>query len=872
MFLFLFLAFVGGVCSVERGSVRRLSDPDFDVLAAALGSDVVDDSFGSPAETKAATTFEVNAVNTLNAEEPLSLGCVPFETGLSLSEKYERFSEIRTFVSDRANDQMCFIYGKSDLLANTKRENRRLAEDEELEALFSKSVLQPGPTKVDVELLRLIETTETMTSLGDREKFLNMSSPIQFQIDYYRPTKINRDSLTEITPSAKLIDAVEILKTYPLGYFDTFFYSKVQDSDQEVSESEYVRNTLWREFKSSLTRELLSEEDPCGFMEPGMQPTWTEDYVSLEVDSLLSKPQKDTSACLALMVAVLTKEKSVSLVALSSLPSVFNFRAAPIIQTGSTDDDDDSLPYSEAGLQGKGQIVSIVDTGLDEESCFFRDDKGQVKRSDIGSPITDDSRRKVIQYTYSSKADTSDTKDGHGTHVAGIVAGEIDDDGHDKSKFRGVASEAKLTFMDLARPGTGLYVPSSSQLFGAGYEAGSRIQSHSFGTWVADRRQSYYGASIDKFLYKNSDFVVLYAAGNFGSANEGATITEEAQTKNAIIVGASVSSSGENNIGKVSFFSSKGPTYDGRIKPDIIAPGEALESAAASGNRGKSCEVTGKLGTSMATPAAAGAVVLIRQYFMDKNFWQKACIRGFSGDGKCEAFTPSGPLLKAMLLHSGERMKRYEGSPSKDLSSPPDIYQGYGRIKLNNILPLGSGGDADPNILLFVANNVLVKEKKRVRYALRVKSDREPLKVTLVWYDAPCDGKPRKALLNDLDLVVTDPNGDDYYGNGKKGDDVNTNEQVYISKPTEGRWKVAIYARGLPISRRQRFSLVVTYSRRDISSSDAPQPLSLPGTPDEDPADDNRPDDDIVEDLPSPTIPPLRSSGLWNLFAYYLGY
>lgn len=69
--------------------------------------------------------------------------------------------------------------------------------------------------------------------------------------------------------------------------------------------------------------------------------------------------------------------------------------------------------------------MGVADTGLEEMSCYFKDISGMVSRSNKNSPVVDMSRRKVVQYIYSSQTDTGDSPSGHGTHVCGIVAGSI---------------------------------------------------------------------------------------------------------------------------------------------------------------------------------------------------------------------------------------------------------------------------------------------------------------------------------------------------------------------------------------------------------------------------------------------------------------
>jgi subtilisin family serine protease len=87
----------------------------------------------------------------------------------------------------------------------------------------------------------------------------------------------------------------------------------------------------------------------------------------------------------------------------------------------------------------------------------------------------------------------------------------------------------------------------------------------------------------------------------------------------------------------VTTFSSKGPTSDGRVKPDVVAPGAAIKSAKVD----TSCGVLEDTGTSMATPLTAGAMALMREYMQ-----------------KRVTSSPSGPLLKAALINGAQTMVR----------------------------------------------------------------------------------------------------------------------------------------------------------------------------------------------------------------------
>ncbi len=110
---------------------------------------------------------------------------------------------------------------------------------------------------------------------------------------------------------------------------------------------------------------------------------------------------------------------------------LFNFRARSVDQSAVGGASSQSTtPYSIQGLLGANQIVAIADTGVDVTSCYFSDPSGKVVApSDISSPKTDTSVRKVVQYTYcmnkQCNSDTSDKSAGHGTHVSGTAVGSI---------------------------------------------------------------------------------------------------------------------------------------------------------------------------------------------------------------------------------------------------------------------------------------------------------------------------------------------------------------------------------------------------------------------------------------------------------------
>ena len=287
----------------------------------------------------------------------------------------------------------------------------------------------------------------------------------------------------------------------------------------------------------------------------------------------------------------------------------------------------------------------------------------------------------------------------------------------DFRKYRGVAYNAKIAFFDIGinynNPAmNSLKVPTNldTGLFGVLYSAGARIQSMSWGGWQ-DKYDST-TIAVDKYMYNNPDVLLIFAAGNNGTKTH--TVGTPANCKNCLTIGAHLNDEksfkhyasseliDQLTIDSVASFSSKGPTNDNRIKPDILAPGWFITSALANqevdtttGDGTYHCDLIYMRGTSMATPAASGAAALVYEYFTS----------GFYPSGTkniVDVFVPSGALLKAMLITSGQSMKnvvtsddsdatKYSSVPISTWSNGkyPNSVEGYGRMQLDTILNFG---------------------------------------------------------------------------------------------------------------------------------------------------------------------------------------
>ena len=419
-----------------------------------------------------------------------------------------------------------------------------------------------------------------------------------------------------------------------------------------------------------------------------------------------------------------------------------------------------------------------------------------------------------------------DKNSGHGTHVAGSIAGDASSArSHGlPDVVRGLAYRARLyiqcveqevdwtpTYLRQYENRNGYFperymlagIPPTSirRLFADAYRAGARIQNNS---WSAGLLGDYneYCHDLDRFVWEHKDFCVLFAAGNSGTASgEGAAILGETleppgTAKNCITVGACENRRPDlrdtygdfwpeefpaapihddrmaDDPHHMAAFSSRGPTRDGRIKPDLVAPGTfilSLRSRFLARNQyawGKypACRDYFYMGgTSMATPLVTGAAALVRQHLRRK-------LRA----------VPSAALIKAALIHGARRLPRAAARLA-------DFDQGWG--------------------LVDVAAAVTERPERRIRYldvgrGLRTGQRHElefevragsPLRLTLAWSDFPGE-----RVVNNLNLILRLPDGGYRLGNdfARAGavDRVNNVESIQIEEPATGRYRVQVVA------------------------------------------------------------------------------
>ncbi|HWP95243.1 MAG TPA: S8 family serine peptidase [Syntrophomonadaceae bacterium] len=444
--------------------------------------------------------------------------------------------------------------------------------------------------------------------------------------------------------------------------------------------------------------------------------------------------------------------------------SFLNDRAADII--GSSPLQIPGLVVPE-GLTGQGIIVGMADSGLD---------KGTL--SDLHPDLKNEQGRipRVVMLKSYTDRQVPDDPVGHGTHMAATVVGSGQ---ASNGQFKGIAPGASLYFQALLDKEGKISLPTNlKDLFSPAYFAGVRI--HVDGWGEGDDSYGARTAQIDNFVFEHPDFLPIFGAGNNGPAR--ASLTSEANSKNALIVGSSqvprpIFSPEALVADQNAASSSRGPAQGGRIKPDLLAPGSAIISACSSeitSNYASNTVYTQMGGSSMAAAVAGGASALLEEYLKNE-----AGIK-----------QPSSALLKALLINGAR-------NPDGGVSDG----NGFGILDLaGTILPLKEGG------FKIADNTQSLSDGQSIEYHFQVSDSSRPFKATLAWIDQAASPDTSSLLLDNLDLEVVDPHGQTLLGNDLQArgikDRENTVEQVLVNKPAAGEYLIRVRGAGLtgPIS------------------------------------------------------------------------
>ncbi len=436
------------------------------------------------------------------------------------------------------------------------------------------------------------------------------------------------------------------------------------------------------------------------------------------------------------------------------------------------------------GVVGNGVVLSSTDSGIRTNHQQYYDSSYP-----INSPGVFPNHRKIVGYKNYQGAVFGDNANFgyHGTHVNCTVAGN--DTTLGSSNYDGMAKQAHIYFVDIGS-NSGLVVPTNLTAMYDTIHLGRglpyTILQHS-GSWGWGNSSGTYllqDASTDAYVYANPDFLNLYAAGNEYSSMR---IRNPGIAKNVLTVGAMLNSTNSTSIAS---FSSRGPTQDGRMKPNIMAPGDGtnlwagLWSADGAGTSG----YKGMSGTSMATPATNGAIGLIRQYLL----------AGFYPSGAANTSDSikyqSAALLRAMTMVSADPNVGY---------TIPNANVGWGRIDVDSVLYFAG----DSRNLILIDDTIGVTTGMSITDSFVVNSA-ITLRVSLAWTDTAASSGANPTLVNNLHLELTAPSGTYYRGNQYSGgesssnpsswDNINVEECARINSPQTGVWYITVIGQNIP--------------------------------------------------------------------------
>ncbi len=361
---------------------------------------------------------------------------------------------------------------------------------------------------------------------------------------------------------------------------------------------------------------------------------------------------------------------------------------------------------------------------------------------------------------------TSRSSDGHATEMATLLGGS----GNTGITGKGVAYKARLTSTTFEN-----LMPESPSYYTLNKIT---VQNHSYGTGI-ENEYAADAAAYDFLSWNDSSLLHIFSAGNRGNQTP-ATGTYQGingfnnltgsfkMSKNSLSIGAT------DSFYNVESLSSRGPAYDGRIKPELVAFGTD--------------------GTSGSAALTSGAALVLQQM-----------LHAQTGQH------PPAFLIKAILIGSAKDMDA-EG---------PSYISGYGNLDVFRAIKIAAKKQYA---------TATAETGKEQTFEINIPANTRLLKVTLNWTDTAATPQSAKALMNDLDLVVEQtgnnttwlpwvvsafPHTDSLQLPAiRNADHRNTTEQVSIINPAAGKYLVKVKPYYLATAR-QRFAIAY-----DIQSAD----------------------------------------------------
>lgn len=472
----------------------------------------------------------------------------------------------------------------------------------------------------------------------------------------------------------------------------------------------------------------------------------------------------------------------------TGMPQMSGERGCQIVSSHLTDDG--------AQIKGPGYLDFLASRGFKNETFDFVVDVSDsgLNDGDINSPRTQEEFKGVSSESrikYSVRVSDEDIEfpmgehdihdcNGHGTLAASVIAGfkpngnMTSENLGDNFPFDGDRYQYSLGVAPFVRVGStqiftgreGRFTfPNLVTVIDHAYANGARISSQSWGSprsfchgtydissqifdgLVRDARPHF---AVSGGEDGNQEIVIAFSAGNVPRGFR--TICNAgAAAKNTITVGSSDSffsdfdgycPPGDPRDVSVAF-ASLGPCEDNRVKPDLVAPGYQIFGLTSNSDcysyfdfcnathqsTNQKLRYVRNVGTSFSVPFVSGASALLMEWFQ---------MRGWVSEGK----RPSPAMIKAYLMSSASFL------PGIGASSLPSVFQGMGRLDIRRAL-------SDEVKFLLVDQSILFT-KSGLFYVTKaqISDPSKDTRITLAWTDAPSAPFTRRALVNDLHLLV----------------------------------------------------------------------------------------------------------------------
>lgn len=375
----------------------------------------------------------------------------------------------------------------------------------------------------------------------------------------------------------------------------------------------------------------------------------------------------------------------------------------------------------------------------------------------------------------------------HGDHTAGTIFGA----GNINPRAEGMAPGAEMyytTYPGNLNDADNIYVSQNA-----------RFTSNSFSNGC-NAGYTNFTRQMDQDAQDNPNMLHVFSAGNNGTSNCGygagsgwGNVTGGHKIAKNVIATANVLRN-DNRANS----SSKGPASDGRIKPDISALGTQVLSTVDDPSDNSYDRSTG---TSMACPAITGSLAVLLEAYKDEHNGNE----------------PHGTLLKGMLLNGAD-----------DLGNKgPDFEFGYGRANVKGSYQMLTNDQ-------FFQDSVGLGDS--ASFQINVPSNTAQLRVMLIWTDPPASTSASRALVNDLDLSLSDgstsfqpwvldptPNAANLASPASPArDSLNNIEQITVDNPSAGTFTAQVEGFNVPAGN-QSFYLLYYFEDEDVAIT-YPQP------------------------------------------------